>query len=67
VRFAAPSGRTRRRVLFCRWHKTPAGALECRWQTESVAMSVIEEPGISWLIARADASAIRCGIAAAAA
>jgi hypothetical protein len=66
VRLAAPSRRPRRPVLFCRWHRTPAGALECRWQTEPVAVSAVEEPGISWLIARAEASAVRCGIAAAA-
>jgi hypothetical protein len=65
--FNVPARRMRRPMLFCRWHRTPAGALECRWQTEPVAVSAVEEPGISWLIARAEASAIRCGIAVAAA
>jgi len=46
VRIAALSRRMRRPLLFCRWHKTPAGALECRWYGE--APTAFDE-GISWL------------------
>jgi hypothetical protein len=67
VRATAASRRMRRPVLFCRWHKTPTGSLECRWLNEPVAASSVEEPGISWFIACSDASAACCGIAAAAA
>lgn len=41
--------RTRRPMLFCRWRKTAAGALECVWRTEPQAASAGEEPGISHL------------------
>jgi hypothetical protein len=67
VRTSAVSRRIGRPVLFCRWRKTPTGSLECRWLTEPVAASSVEEPGISWFIACGDASAACCGIAAAAA
>ena len=41
-----PPRRTPRPVLFCRWHGTPSGALECSWTIEAAAA---EEAEISWV------------------
>ena len=48
TRGAAPARPMRRPALFCRWHKTSAGRLECRWRAEALTPSGSEEPGISW-------------------
>jgi hypothetical protein len=47
VRSAASLRRQRRPMLFCRWRKTPGGALECVWHTEPQAAGAGEEPSIS--------------------
>ncbi len=46
-RVIASSRQLRRPVLLCRWHKAPAGALECSWHLGAIAASNAEEPGIS--------------------
>ena len=46
LRLAAAPRRTPRPVLFCRWHRTPSGALECSWTIEAAAA---EEAEISWV------------------
>jgi len=46
VRLVAARRREGRPVLFCRWHVTPAGRLECGWHDGSAPAT--EEPGISW-------------------
>jgi hypothetical protein len=48
IRRAAPSRPMRRPTLFCHWHETSAGRLECRWHSETRVPSGSEEPGISW-------------------
>jgi len=45
VRLVAPRRRERRPVLFCRWHVTRAGRLECSWHDGSGPAT--EAPGIS--------------------
>jgi|SRR5690348_13374142 hypothetical protein len=45
VRLVAPWRRKRRPVLFCRWHLTPAGQIECSWHDGSTPAA--EEP-LSW-------------------
>jgi len=42
---AAPPQRKLRPVLFCRWHRTPSGALECAWHIERAAA---DDPEIGW-------------------